>query len=249
MRINIILCLSVLAVVHCSGKSDGAAAAGGTSGGPTTLTVQVTGATANRAISLRVSNESTRRTVTGFNFDFTPTGDKADAAGNYSKTVTGLASGTNYTIVVRSDVNNNNEQDTNDTGQVVIGIQPGATATFNNLQTLSTLGANASTDAVLANKAAGCTIGKQDYQSGDLTAGTTIGYVGAVAIIYNGSGVPTVSTAHFPPGTYNTVMCAIDMNGNETMDAGDRYQFIAGPINLPAGNDSTTFTLGAWSTY
>ncbi len=249
MRFYVSIISALFLLAKCSSKSEGSAAAATGSNGATTLTVQVTGATASRAISLRVVNESTRRAVSGFNFDFTPTGDKADASGNYSKTVTGLTSGVNYTIVVRSDVNNNNEQDTNDTGQVLTGVQPGATANFNNLQTLSTLGANAATDAALANKNAGCTLGRQDYQSGDLTAGTAIGYVGSVALLYNASGVPTILAGYLPPGSYGNIMCAIDVNGNDTTDAGDRYQFISGPITLPAGNDSTTFTIGAWSTY
>jgi hypothetical protein len=198
MRIEIfVIALTAMAFfANCSSKSEGSATTATGSSGATTLTVQITGATAGRAISLRVVNESTRRAVSGYNFDFTPTGDKADASGNYSKNVTGLISGVNYTIVVRSDVNNNNEQDTNDTGQVLTGVQPGTTANFNNLQTLSTLGANASTDAALANKNAGCILGKQDYQSRDLTAGTNIGYVGSEAILYNASGVPRILAAY-----------------------------------------------------
>lgn len=240
--------LIILSLAKCTSKSEGSPASTA-GGGATTLTINVTGATANRAIALSVYNEATRRAVTGFNFDFSPTGDKADAAGNYSKTVSGLTAGNTYAVVVRSDVNGDDTQDTNDKGQIVTGVSPGATVAMNNLQVLSTLGATASTDAALANKNAGCVVGKQAYQASDLTAGTSIGYAGAVAILYNGSGVPTVLAGHFPPGTYSNVLCAIDMNGNDTTDAGDKYQFIAGPIVLPAGNDSTTFTIGTWSTY
>jgi hypothetical protein len=250
MKIIPSLIASVLLALQCGSKSDNSGGtAASTASTSASISINVSGAAANNLIALSVINENTRRSVSGYNFDFTSGGDKADATGQYTKTVTGLTAEITYTIVVRSDVNGDILQDTNDKGQILTGITSGSTASLTNLQVLSTLGATASTNAALASKTAGCTLYNQNYQAGDLTAGTSIGYAGAVAIFYNGAGVPTISAGHFPPGTYSNIMCAIDMNGNQVMDAGDKYQFVIGPTNLPAGDDSTTFAVGAWSTY
>lgn len=163
--------------------------------------------------------------------------------------MTGLTSGAAYTVVVRSDANGDIVQDTNDTGQIVTGKSPGDAVNLTNLQTLSTLGATAPTDATVASKTAGCVLGTQNFQSSDLTAGTSAGYSGAIAVLYNASGVPTISSGYFAPGTYQNALCAIDMNGNSITDTGDKYQFVSGSVALSVGDDSKTIALGAWSTY
>jgi len=243
------LALSVFALLSCGSAGGGDTSSSSSGSGSATFRVNVSGAAANKLIALSVINESTRRMVSGFNFDFTSGGDATNGSGDYSKVITGLTSGTTYTIVVRSDVNGNMVQDTNDTGQLVTGVSPGSTQALSSLQVLSTLSPTAPTDATVASKTAGCVLGTQNFQTSDLTAGTAAGYAGAVAVTYNASGVGTITAGYFVPNTYQNVMCAIDMNGNNITDSGDKYQFVAGPITLPAGNDATTFAIGAWSTY
>ena len=210
--------------------------------------VTVTGAAANKQIAMSVIEEDTKNKIYYLFFD-PDTGEYADAAGVFTKNITGLTTGYTYSIMVKSDVDGGSFVDTNDSGKLMTGVTAESVVTLDILQALSTMAPSAATDLSLADKMAFCFTSTVDYAVADLM-NDELGILGRFLLIYNNDGTLFLEQPdNMPPGTYGNILCIADMDGNMETSAGDKYQIINGPFTLTVGDDTKTFTIGAWQTY